>query len=276
MENLVDNSVVVLVYTSMLMFVLRFFAGPIVHRLNPIGLLLASSVIAVLGLLWLGTATESLFVIFAAATLYSLGKAFLWPTMLAVAGERYPQSGSVAMSALGAVGMISVGTVGGTMIGAQQSESMVASLETNSPETFERYYEGTEGDFLGYTHRSLSPVLQQAAMEGFRVSKKTDDPNRESEIQSKVEAALGAVKDDADRKEQIGLNFESDSKAVATAYDSGSRQALRMTAMIPVGMAVGFLLLAIYYKSIGGYKVIRLDENGAEGNTDDAGEESSE
>lgn len=88
MENLVDNSVIVLLYTSLLMFVLRFFAGPIVHRINPIGLLLASSVLAVLGLLWLGTEITNVAVIFAAATLYSFGKAFLWPTMLAVAGER--------------------------------------------------------------------------------------------------------------------------------------------------------------------------------------------
>ena len=112
MENLLPRSVVILVYTSMLMFVLRFFAGPIVHRINPIGLLFSSSLIAVAGLLWLSSPIQSVLVIFAAATLYSFGKAFLWPTMLGVAGERYPQSGSVAMGALGAAGMLSVGLIG--------------------------------------------------------------------------------------------------------------------------------------------------------------------
>jgi len=78
--------VLVLVYTSALMFVLRFFAGPIVHKINPIGLLFGSSIIACGGLIWLSQDIDSLVMIFVAATFYSLGKAFLWPTMLGVAG----------------------------------------------------------------------------------------------------------------------------------------------------------------------------------------------
>ena len=39
----------VLVYTSAIMFVLRFFAGPIVHKVSPLGLLAICSAIAALG-----------------------------------------------------------------------------------------------------------------------------------------------------------------------------------------------------------------------------------
>ena len=45
----------ILLYTSILMFVLRFFAGPIVHRMNPLGLLFSSAVLAVIGLYALGS-----------------------------------------------------------------------------------------------------------------------------------------------------------------------------------------------------------------------------
>ena len=103
--------------------------GPIVHKINPIGLLFVSSIIACLGLLWLGSDTTSLAMVFAAATFYSLGKAFLWPTMLAVAGERYPMSGAVAMGALGAAGMLTVGQIGGATIGAQQGYHTSAHLQ---------------------------------------------------------------------------------------------------------------------------------------------------
>lgn len=261
MENLVENSVTVLIYTSMLMFVLRFFAGPIVHRINPIGLLLASSVIAVLGLLWLGTEITSVFMIFAAATLYSFGKAFLWPTMLAVAGERYPQSGAVAMSALGAAGMISVGFVGGAMIGAQQSEATSAALVESSDATFDRYSAG-EDVFLGYEFRTLDPGLQQAAMEGNGAE--TAEARGE-----KLQAALGVIDkregaSDAEKselKQAIEENFAADGAAVTTAFNSGGRKALTLTAMIPAGMAVGFLILVIYYRAIGGYKVLDVDGN---------------
>lgn len=261
MENLVENSVTVLIYTSCLMFVLRFFAGPIVHRINPIGLLFASSVIAICGLLWLGTEIKSVAMIFAAATLYSFGKAFLWPTMLAVAGERYPQSGAVAMGALGAAGMITVGFVGGRMIGAQQSESMVAALEESSKETVERY-EPSEKSFLGYSYRELTPGLQQAAM----------DDN--------LEDALAVIDDQDDlteaektaKKATIKAAFDQDKEAVVTAFNSGGRRALTLTAAIPGAMAIGFLLLLIYYKSIGGYKVLGLDGQPIAGHVSNRGD----
>src|SRR5687768_15411097 len=43
----------ILVYTSAIMFVLRFFAGPIVHKISPLGLLAICSGIAALGLFML-------------------------------------------------------------------------------------------------------------------------------------------------------------------------------------------------------------------------------
>ena len=58
------------VYTAAIMFVLRFFAGPIVHRISPLGLLAASAAIAAIGLFWLGNAGPSVGVLFLAATLY--------------------------------------------------------------------------------------------------------------------------------------------------------------------------------------------------------------
>jgi len=54
----------------------------------------------------------------------------------------------------------------------------------------------------------------------------------------------------------------ADGEAVAGAFNAGGRRALTLTAMIPGGMAAGFLILLLYFKSIGGYKVIRLDEDG--------------
>ncbi|MEX0610929.1 MAG: MFS transporter [Pirellulales bacterium] len=62
-----------LVYTASIMFVLRFFAGPIVHRISPLGLLAACSAIAAVGLFWLGNAGASVGMLFLAATLYGVG-----------------------------------------------------------------------------------------------------------------------------------------------------------------------------------------------------------
>jgi MFS family permease len=288
MENLVDNSVTVLIYTSMLMFVLRFFAGPIVHKINPIGLLLVSSVLAVLGLLWLGTEITSVAMIFAAATLYSFGKAFLWPTMLAVAGERYPQSGAVAMGALGASGMITVGFFGGAMIGAQQSEATCETLIAENKAAFERYDGGEETMKVVVvpiaTYPKLDPGLQQAAMEGFKAQKIEDKDKQKEEVAKKLKAALEAVDkmknlaDDkkAERKTAIEENFSSDGKSVTAAFNAGGRTALTKTALIPMGMAIGFLILTLYFRRIGGYKVLGMDGQPIDGHASNVGEAASD
>jgi len=231
MENLLPNSVLILVYTSFLMFILRFFAGPIVHKINPIGLLFMSSVIACLGLLWLGSDISSVAIIFAAATFYSLGKAFFWPTMLGVAGERYPQSGSVAMGALGAVGMLTVGLLAGEGIGYKQASNMSTS--------------GEQKTFMGL------PEYTGLAANRIAATKKSGE-----ELTMAISSLEGT--DDA-IKQALVDNLAVDQEAIKASDIYGGRRALTLTAMVPAGMAVGFLILLIYFKAIGGYKPIELE-----------------
>ena len=124
----------VLVYTSAIMMVLRFVAGPIVHRLSPIGLLMGSAVLAIVGLTLLSRCAEApLLAIFAAATLYAVGKTFFWPTMLGVAAEQSPKGGALTLNAMGGVGMIAVGVLGFPYIGALQEKTASAHLVAEAP-----------------------------------------------------------------------------------------------------------------------------------------------
>ncbi len=112
----------VLVYTSLIMTILRFFAGPIIHKLTPLGLLMLSSMLAALGLVFLSKAAG--IGVLAAATLYGVGKTFFWPTMLAVVSERFPKGGALTLNATGGVGMLGVGVVGAVFLGAIQDSSI--------------------------------------------------------------------------------------------------------------------------------------------------------
>ena len=249
MENLLPNSILILVYTSLLMFVLRFFAGPIVHKINPIGLLFGSSVIACLGLLWLGSPIQSVAMIFVAATFYSFGKAFLWPTMLGVVGERYPRSGSVAMGALGAAGMICVGQIAGPRIGAQQGYEMSKHLEAQAPETFGRYADAETSSSWGYVYRAINAAKLNAA--------------NGTELEDGKPVSTAAVSNadliSKDEKPALIANADTDFPAVQASYLHGGRRALTLTSYIPGAMAIGFLGLLVYYRAIGGYKAIQLD-----------------
>ena len=107
----------VLVYTSAIMFVMRFFAGPIVHRINPLGLLCVCAAIAVVGLYTIGAAGGNGWLVFLAASLYGIGKSFFWPTTLGVVSEQFPRGGALTLNAMGGMGMIAVGVLGGDVLG---------------------------------------------------------------------------------------------------------------------------------------------------------------
>jgi MFS family permease len=112
----------VLVYTSAIMFVLRFFAGPIVHRVSPLGLLAICSAIAAVGLYMLSYSAGAMILV--AATVYGLGKTFFWPTMLGVVAEQFPKGGALTLNITGGLGMIAAGVVGAGILGFMQDTAI--------------------------------------------------------------------------------------------------------------------------------------------------------
>ncbi|HEY6642701.1 MFS transporter [Povalibacter sp.] len=116
----------VLVYTSALMLVLRLFAGPLVHRFSPLGLLALCSAIAAIGLYGLSEATGV--TVLLAATIYGVGKSFFWPTSIGFVAEQFPKGGAVTMNVLAGVGMLGVGIVGSVLLGTIQDRAIGSSL----------------------------------------------------------------------------------------------------------------------------------------------------
>jgi len=94
---------IILALVTGLMAVGRFFAGPIVHQLNPTGLLLASSVISFLGLYLLSIAQGGM--TYVAAIVFAIGVCYFWPTMIGFIAEYIPKSGAFGMSIMGGAGM---------------------------------------------------------------------------------------------------------------------------------------------------------------------------
>jgi MFS family permease len=147
----------VLIYTSALMFGLRFFAGRLAHWLGPVGLLLGCSLLAAAGLVWLAHAGAASLPIFAAATLFGLGTAFFWPTTLGLAAEQFPRGGALTLNAVSAVGMISVGILGGPLLGTLQEVSLDQTLLRASPALHDEVAEPTQRKF-GFDFQPLDKV----------------------------------------------------------------------------------------------------------------------
>ena len=151
-----------IVYTASIMFVLRFFAGPIVHRISPLGLLAACSALAACGLLWLGNAGTSAATLFLAATLYGVGKTFFWPTTLGVVSEQYPRGGALLLNAISGVGMIVVGTLGQPAIGTVQDVDFNRSVQQQSAELHEKVAADKQGLFGKHQFVDRTKVEQQS------------------------------------------------------------------------------------------------------------------
>ena len=210
------------VYTSALMFTLRFFAGPIVHRISPLGLLLSSAVFGALGLQLLGTFNTGIAIV-CAATIYGIGKTFFWPTMLAVVSEQFPKGGAITMGSIGCVGMLSAGLLGSTGIGYKQDRFASEHLQAASPAAYEAVKSENSNSFLVF--KSIQ------GLDGAKVGE--------------IKAKPAAEQTDND-------------KLVLAASLDGARSALKMTALIPVTMGVCYLLLIFYFKARGGYKAVEI------------------
>lgn len=224
-----EQGKVLFVWTSLIMFGLRFCAHWIETKLklSPIGLLLVCSVLAVVGL-QLASGMQTFTMALIALGIYAIGKTFFWPTMLAVVGDRFPRSGAVAMSIMGGIGMLSVGMIGGPGLGFSKDYFTAKELEAKNPAVYAEVKAAAPSKFFG---------MEVTAVDG-----------------TKLEEAKKAVKENKGTEAQ---------KAVVSANQKGDRTTLKVDSILPASMAIIYILLFLYFKGIGGYRAVRIDEQAA-------------
>jgi MFS family permease len=214
---------ILFVFTSLLMFALRFCADFIERhlRISPIGLLLICALLAMVGLR-LVSGIDTFGGAMIALAVYALGKTFFWPTMLAVVGDRFPRTGAVAMSIMGGIGMMSAGLLGGPGLGYAKDRFTAEHLQQTAPPIYEQYKAPTPSKFL---------FLEEVhGLDGTKLSN----------------AQTAAAK-------------TPDQQTVVAASIVGDRQTLKADSFIPLTMAGIYLLLFFYFKSIGGYRVLHIE-----------------
>ena len=317
------------IWTNVLMFTLRFFAGPIVHKINPIGLLFCSAALGTIGLYLLGNPmVDSVWPWMAAVTIYGLGKTFYWPTLLGVISERFPKGGALAIGLSGGIGMISAGILGSPGIGYKQDFFTVQKLEQTQEgqATYSRYMATKDGEpdkkgsrmFQTYSHTQVPPVagIDNAKFKVFEdytgilatIEADKAAGKEPPQLPAPGIAGLEAYIDEVDRAKQEGKappnvalttldsdlvtllrlkregrpveskleenltklkkwwdtegrpNYEEDKGPLVEARLFGAKTALLYTAFAPLALAIGFMILIVYFYMTGGYKQVHLDE----------------
>ncbi len=221
---------ILFVFTSAVMFALRFCSDFIEKRLgmSPVAILLVCAVLAAIGLNLTSMAT-SFTVALLALTVYGVGKTFFWPTMLAVASDRFPRSGAVAISIMGGIGMMSAGLVGSKGLGYFKDRYSGEEVAKVDAALFDKYKAEKPSHF--------PPFPPATGLDG---------------------KLLGAAKD----AKKEGKATEEQQKVIE-ADIRGDRRTLVTDSIIPATMAVIYLGLLLYFKSIGGYKAIKIHEQPA-------------
>jgi len=227
----------VLVYTSAIMMVLRFCAGPIVHSLSPLGLLMLSAVLAIVGLYTLSFTTGM--TIFVAATLYGVGKTFFWPTMLGIVAEQTPKGGALTLNAIAGIGMLAVGTLGFPYIGALQERRQIdAVVESQAAQQVPSLI--ANGELAAVERRAIYEIIHYPAINDGKLSEKLGQ--LEAEQAATVAGEIRHVRERANQR------------------------ALANMALFPAIMLLAYIGLWLYFKSTGGYKahvLLSADEQAA-------------
>lgn len=186
-------------------------------------MLFVCAILAVIGLN-LVSAVSAFGPALGALLVYAFGKTFFWPTMLAVVSDRFPRTGGIAISLMGGVGMMSAGLIGGPGLGYFKDRFAAEELAKKDAAI---HAEWTAGE-----NKSKFLVFPEVA---------SIDPVK-----------LEAAKNSKERTETEQIVVDADIV--------GNRKTLKVDSIIPLTMAGLFLLLMLYFKSIGGYRPLKVDE----------------
>ena len=128
---------------------------------------------------------------------------------------------------MGGIGMMSAGLIGGPGLGYAKDRFAAEELAKVDPALHEGWKStGDKSKFLAFEAvQAIDPTRLEEA-------KKLEKSARSEEQSKVVEADI-----------------------------QGNRRTLKVDSLIPAGMAVAYLLLLLYFKSIGGYRPLTVDES---------------
>jgi len=233
-----EEGKILFVFTSAIMLSLRFCADFIEKRigLSPVGILLVCSVLACVGLN-LSSGIETFAGAMLALGVYAVGKTFFWPTMLAITGDRFPKTGAIAMSIMGGIGMMSAGLLGGPGLGYAKDRYSSEALNTANAAVYSTSKSEKPSNFLIF--------------------------DKVYAIDGKKLGAAQAKLDELRKKDRATAleGLDESERALHAASIQGDRETLVADSLIPATMAVFYLLLLLYFKTIGGYKPVQIDSS---------------
>jgi MFS family permease len=242
----------IFVYTSGLMFVMRFFAGPLAHKLSPVGMLTGSALLSGVGLYWLSFVDNAVLA-FAAATVFGVGIAYFWPTMLGVTAERFPKGGALLLGLMGSVGNLAISQALPQM-GAIYDSYTVQALITEAPDLRTKTVQNDKGD-------KIPLVEEEDAKSWLDVKRWLPETVRERIYPAGSKKLNPDAVKVVTREAQEGVAEAKEMvRHINEAEKSGAAWAFRWVSVLPCVLVVIFGLIATIDWLRGGYKAVHIGE----------------
>jgi putative membrane-bound dehydrogenase-like protein len=253
------HGILILVWISGWMAVLRGLSGHAVKFLSPTGMLLLAATLTGSGLFLLSF-VEGTWSAFGAATVFAWGVAFFFPTMVGVVAERRPRSGSLGIVLMAGCGLGMAGAVGVPVMGALADGYLAESLPSSAhavllkaeqvlPPYIGKANATSDLASLGYTKAEV--VAASAAVgEAMMQFKKTGNVNNDETAN-----ALRAIVGTAIPNEPLVGEANA---ILQPAEAEGGTRSFRFVAPVAVILILIFGVMFMRDKRAGGYKAERL------------------
>src|SRR5688572_13887832 len=254
------HGILVLVWISGWMVVLRAFAGHAVERLQPTGMLLAAAILTGTGLFLLSFATST-WAAFAAATVFAWGVAFFFPTMVGVVSEKMPKTGSLGIVLTAGVGLGMSGAVGVPLMGKLADRYLAESLpaattsvlqrvDRRFPSYVARADSATNLGSLGYRRREVEDALVAT-----RIALSTAEVSGNIKNDETANALRAIVATAIPNEPLIG----EANGILQPAEAAGGQRSFRYVAPAAIVLILVFGTMYLRDRSRGGYRAVRLE-----------------
>ncbi len=279
-----------IIFSAGIMMMLRLFAGSILQIASPPVIMAVSGILSACALYWLGSSAAGILVL-VAFTIYAIGQTYYWPCILGFVAERFPKGGALTLNTVSAMALLSLGMIGNPILGVAQDKSIYKQAQANTPELVEATTK--KSPFLWMTNEvidtnkftefgatkinglgeaistAIKPVItSNADLKEKFASLKTSDNVNVAAIELYSFTKKNVVKD-----EELNKSFESsipvEAKAGLAKYDEAvsqhgemkiksGRDVLKFAAIFPTILVIAFGIIALYFRSRGGYKPVEI------------------
>jgi len=263
------HGMLVFVWMSGIMCILRLSAGSFVKTLSPPGMIFAGCLLTGTGLLMFYYFETGVFPLMIAATVFACGGAFFVPTFLGLMSERFPKAGSLGIVLLMGLGNFAAGGAQAIM-GDVADYYMPDELDKKETVAILGEVENRFPEYITVAQEAENKPNVQIAELGYRA---VDLQN----VLNHAERALTYYKDNGKFSGEavgnalralINTRFENEEALIGRAFqvlrpadNYGGRMAFFWLVPIACSVAVIFLVIYINDKRKGGYKAVRLEKN---------------